>query len=237
MQIEDNEDTKSGKFARLFCTVSIAAMSTAIVHNAIFAQQSRVFSESRISISADSTRLDKLFSVLNVKDDTVQQGHTRVSVQPGQAETTPAPVAPVDKAVLDVQQKLTALGTYAGQVTGVLDQDTRDAIMRYQRQNALALTGKPDSQFVEHLEYIYQIHQASTATSSIEPGLDRQSVERAQRQLRKLGYDPGPIDGQLGAKTLEAIRLYQADARLAPDGRLTPELLDRLAPAKTTQVE
>lgn len=236
MQLNDIEETGKGKFAKTFCVLSIAVVSGSIIHNAVFAQQSRVFSESRISISAESTRLDKLFSVLNVNDNAGQTGHTRVSVQPAPAGMEPAAAA-VDRAVMQAQRQLASLGAYSGRASGVLDQITRDAIMRYQRENSLAMSGKPDAQFLEHLQYIYHIHQASTATGSITPVVDDRSVARAQRELQKLGYDPGPVDGKLGAKTIDAIRLFQADMQLPADGALSPALLDRLAPAKTSQVD
>ena len=38
-------------------------------------------------------------------------------------------------------------------------------------------------------------------------------VADAQRLLNLRGFDPGPIDGQLGLRTLRAIRAYQAQAR------------------------
>jgi hypothetical protein len=41
----------------------------------------------------------------------------------------------------------------------------------------------------------------------------RDLVADAQRLLRRRGYDPGPIDGQVGWRTQRAIREYQALAR------------------------
>jgi peptidoglycan hydrolase-like protein with peptidoglycan-binding domain len=38
-------------------------------------------------------------------------------------------------------------------------------------------------------------------------------VADAQRMLRLRGYDPGPIDGQLGPRTRQAIRTYQEAVR------------------------
>lgn len=236
MQMNDIEDTGRSKTATVFCTLSIAVVSGAIIHNAVFAQQSRVFSESRISISADSSRLDKLFSVLNVNQPADSSGHTRVSVQPVPADQA-ASHPTSDTLVSTAQRQLTDLGGYSGKVDGILGHDTRNAIMRFQRQYGLAMSGKPDQQFVEHLQYLHHIHQASTATGSIVPAIDVRSVERAQRELQKLGYDPGPIDGKIGTKTTQAIRQFQADMRLPADGQLSPELLNRLAPAKTTQVD
>ena len=53
-------------------------------------------------------------------------------------------------------------------------------------------------------------------------------VTDAQKRLRDLGYDPGPVDGQMGAKTRAAIRAYQKDAGLAANGRLTEGLLEKI---------
>ncbi|NNE21953.1 MAG: peptidoglycan-binding protein [Rhizobiales bacterium] len=159
-----------------------------------------------------------------------------MSVQPAPVDhTANRPAA--DAAVLKAQRQLADLGAYTGAVDGRLGHDTRTAIMRFQRRYRLALSGKPDPQFLEHLQYLHHIHQATTATGSIAPAIDTKSVERAQRQLQKLGYDPGPIDGKAGTKTTEAIRQFQADMRLPADGQLSPALLNRLAPAKTSQVE
>jgi hypothetical protein len=49
------------------------------------------------------------------------------------------------------------------------------------------------------------------------PELDEESLEDlvadAQRLLNLRGFDPGPIDGQLGVRTQQAIRVYQHTAR------------------------
>ena len=49
-------------------------------------------------------------------------------------------------------------------------------------------------------------------------------IETLQADLRALGYDPGPVDGILGARTASAIRAYQRDTGLPVDGRPTPAL-------------
>ena len=49
-------------------------------------------------------------------------------------------------------------------------------------------------------------------------------IETLQADLRTLGYDPGPVDGILGARTAAAIRAYQRDAGLPVDGRPSPAL-------------
>ncbi len=49
-----------------------------------------------------------------------------------------------------------------------------------------------------------------------------------QRQLRDLGYNPGPADGIYGPKTKAAIEAFQRNYRLPVDGRPSQALLDRL---------
>lgn len=55
------------------------------------------------------------------------------------------------------------------------------------------------------------------------------SVASAQSMLNGLGYAAGPVDGQYGAKTADAIRAFQRDNGLRPDGRVTPNLITALS--------
>ena len=50
-------------------------------------------------------------------------------------------------------------------------------------------------------------------------------LAQIQRLLDKLGYEPGPADGQMRGQTTRAIRLFQGDTGLKVDGRPTKELL------------
>ena len=53
-------------------------------------------------------------------------------------------------------------------------------------------------------------------------------VPEAQRTLRELGYQPGPVDGQVGPKTKEALARYQRSERIQVTRRLDPETMARL---------
>ncbi len=53
-------------------------------------------------------------------------------------------------------------------------------------------------------------------------------VKAIQSNLSELGYDPGPADGVVGAKTGDAIRDYQEDQGLLVDGRPSDELLNHI---------
>jgi peptidoglycan hydrolase-like protein with peptidoglycan-binding domain len=65
-------------------------------------------------------------------------------------------------------------------------------------------------------------------------------VADAQRLLSLQGFDPGPIDGQLGLRTRQAIRAYQAEARSrgileALKGPATAGAPERLEPVRVGQ--
>ena len=50
----------------------------------------------------------------------------------------------------------------------------------------------------------------------------RQDVSTVQGLLKSKGYDPGPVDGVCGARTIAAIRKYQATFMSLPDGLIEP---------------
>jgi lytic murein transglycosylase len=50
----------------------------------------------------------------------------------------------------------------------------------------------------------------------------------AQESLARLGYNPGPPDGQVGLGTRQALRAWQKERGLPADGYLTPALVARL---------
>lgn len=47
-------------------------------------------------------------------------------------------------------------------------------------------------------------------------------VEKAQQQLKALGFDPGIIDGIFGANTEAAVIAFQQTKGLTPDGEIGP---------------
>lgn len=68
--------------------------------------------------------------------------------------------------------------------------------------------------------------------TSTTAGRGNATVRRYQQQLKDLGYDPGSIDGILGAQTRRAITRFQGDHSLVADGIVgarTQSKLDSLA--------
>ncbi len=73
------------------------------------------------------------------------------------------------------------------------------------------------------------VYKDGTGGAPAGAGPDRDLVLAVQRQLARIGLDPGPLDGQLGARTSEAIVVYQGVRGLPVDGRPSRALLDHLA--------
>ncbi len=61
--------------------------------------------------------------------------------------------------------------------------------------------------------------------------LSRAEIQKIQTRLNRLGFDAGPEDGIAGRQTNTAIRNFQADQGLPPDGYASPDLLERLQKA------
>ncbi|MEE8515414.1 MAG: peptidoglycan-binding domain-containing protein [Alphaproteobacteria bacterium] len=62
-------------------------------------------------------------------------------------------------------------------------------------------------------------------------GRSRPTVADTQRRLATLGYDAGPADGVLTARTRNALRAFQRDRALPVTGRMTRQVVERLSHA------
>lgn len=61
------------------------------------------------------------------------------------------------------------------------------------------------------------------------PASSGMDVKWAQTALKQLGFDPGPIDGVMGAKTGAAVAAYQKARGMVVDGWLGGETQTKLA--------
>ncbi|MBL8343668.1 MAG: peptidoglycan-binding protein [Rubrivivax sp.] len=58
------------------------------------------------------------------------------------------------------------------------------------------------------------------------------TVAEMQRLLQRAGHDPGPADGAMGRKTVDALKKFQAANGLEPTGKLNGETVIRLRATK-----
>ena len=72
-------------------------------------------------------------------------------------------------------------------------------------------------------------------TRTLGPGASGPEVERVQRRLIELAFDPGVVDGLYGTRTLQAVwafeKLVMGVPRERAAGRVTPEVWDRMQQA------
>lgn len=121
----------------------------------------------------------------------------------GSREKKPSPnVNKSDVKVKQLQQLLADTGFYPGQMTGVLDSTTKDAIIRGQKAYKLAQTGKYDQKLVELLtrearnkpsKYRKKMTMQATAYTSQDPGSG--NLTKREHRLRKglVAVDPRVI--------------------------------------------
>ena len=127
----------------------------------------------------------------------------------------------------------------ASRASGV-DQDLREKAVRSRDRIAARLTPAQLAK-AQRLARQWQprtstaeppVHEQRPSTSAApaprapNAGADstRDRIANLQRALRRLGYDPGPVDGIPGARTRAAIRAFQTDAGLPVNGLISERL-------------
>lgn len=100
--------------------------------------------------------------------------------------------------------------------------DNFRTIMRWNRSINYAISVGHLADRISGLSHIATGHDAEH-----EP-LSRNETEEMQQLLNRLGFDAGSEDGLLGPRTRAAIRAFQKEHSLPPDGYPTPALLKRL---------
>ena len=73
-----------------------------------------------------------------------------------------------------------------------------------------------------------RVQQASVKQGADQPLSGKALVMEVQRLLKQIGYDVGPVDGVMGNRTANAIRLFQLQSRLPVNGKPDMALLERL---------
>jgi peptidoglycan hydrolase-like protein with peptidoglycan-binding domain len=106
---------------------------------------------------------------------------------------------------------------------------TRGAIMAYETDAGLPLTGEPRQGLLQHL-VLGSAEIGPSVSDRSTPGPEAEAVIRAvQRAFRQLGYLTTLPDGRLNEQTRRAIRKFEIDRKLKETGRISGELLAKLA--------
>jgi peptidoglycan hydrolase-like protein with peptidoglycan-binding domain len=149
----------------------------------------------------------------------------------------PAPAGPDEVAdtetirAIQRELKLRGYGPVAGD--GVIGLTTRAAIMAFEHDHAMALSGEASERLLKRI--LLGATDAASADSlgagKVRSSHAEQLIRSVQQWLAALGYQPGRIDGRPGEETVKAIRDFEVDKGLVPRGRVSAELVVRLSEA------
>jgi peptidoglycan hydrolase-like protein with peptidoglycan-binding domain len=128
------------------------------------------------------------------------------------------------KLVKAIQRELSDRGYAAGDSSGVLNLQSRAAIIAYEFDEHMPLTGEPSAPVLKSLIF-------GRAAGKGGPGpADRferkqRLVAQVQQALGAMRYRSGPADGRLDGETRAAIRKFENDHQLKAAGRLTERVI------------
>jgi peptidoglycan hydrolase-like protein with peptidoglycan-binding domain len=129
------------------------------------------------------------------------------------ASASGAPAPERTEQVKALQRQLSWLGFEPGTVDGRYGPITTGAVKRFQEANDLTVDG-----VVGH-----GTRDALRASLAQRPSSDRiERVKGLQRQLSRLGHEPGPVDGRYGPLTTAAVARFQESHELPADGVVDP---------------
>jgi len=111
---------------------------------------------------------------------------------------------------------------------GQLDTSTRVAILNYQYDTGMALTGRPSESLLKQILFSsFQAAPRGGRTARLEA--DRALIVRVQRVLSRLGFGNLKETGQVDRSTRRGLREFAAFRDLPRDGRVSSRLLLELA--------
>lgn len=135
------------------------------------------------------------------------------------------------KTVGAVQRELITRGYGPLSGDGTIDLATRAAVIAFEHDHGLALTGEASERLLEHILFGAAANGEATGAGRVGSAQAEQIVRSVQQWLAALGYQVDRIDGRLGEATVKAIRDFEMDKGLVPKGRVSAELVARLREA------
>lgn len=143
--------------------------------------------------------------------------------------------------VTKLQQALSVLGYYSGNITGNYDEKTQNAVKSFQKKRSMnadgiagastirVMFGEPAANQAQTsstasagkndgMSGIDSIQDIGDAPNPIKPGATGADVKKLQQALTLLGYYHGDIDGKYGDSTTNAVTAFQKKRGMNADG-------------------
>ena len=163
----------------------------------------------------------------------------RFAADPGKIDAAAAPPGQGADAetVHAIQRELKLRGYGPVTVDGALGLATRAAIMAFEHDHGMALSGEASERLLKRI-LLGTAEPTNGNQSIVDPVASAHATEvigLVQQRLAALGYRPGATDGRLREETVAAIREFEMDKGLVPRGRVSAELAVRLEEAAPAQ--
>ena len=129
-------------------------------------------------------------------------------------------------AVSALQERLTELKYFYGDVTGYYNELTVNAVKAFQKDNKIDVTGIADEE--TQLKIFSKDAKVNPNAGSVMYGMSGDMVTKMQKRLIELRYLSGDATGKFDKKTLEAVHAYQKAAGLEQADLLTEKQLNVL---------
>lgn len=117
--------------------------------------------------------------------------------------------------VRNAEKWLRAAGYEAGYQDGVVSPRLTASLKMFQRAYGMRATGKLDATTLRRLQVA-----AERKPGVLSVGQRSEDIKAIEAQLRRLGYDPGAVDGVYSLETAKAVRAFKADQGFKPAGAI-----------------
>jgi peptidoglycan hydrolase-like protein with peptidoglycan-binding domain len=156
--------------------------------------------------------------------DTTQAPTINLAAVPSAGDAAKGSATEVTRAI---QRELQIRGYETGGSDGIAGLMTRGAIMAYEYDHNLPLSGQPSDRLLKAI-ILGEGGKSKAKGGEVKTAEAQDVVRSVQRSLAKLGYKPGAPNGRLTPDTLRAIRAFEGDQALPETGRITGPLIARL---------
>lgn len=148
-------------------------------------------------------------------------------------QTLTAQKATAAISVTTTQQCLKQLGYFQGPVTGNYGPLTQSAVTRFQKANRLPAIGTVGPRTEQLLRSQCNRGGGSNNSGDLRLGSSGAAVSNLQRNLQRLGYYNGPVNGNFGQLTQAAVIRFQRANGINADGVAGSRTLNAIASGRT----